>query len=346
MDIITFLSGRAFRIGVLAVTVFATISIFYLTVGTKPCLDLAPDLRPITPAKYNNWGQYADTIKLGFYGTSLAISDFSQGFIQLDGILWVQFNPLVFSTETVSNFSVDKGRLLEKELIGSSKIGEELFLSYRVRLEAKSNLNFKYYPLDSHRIHIVIKYDDLSPSEVITTMTFSRVWLGYNAVSANWKYRQPAANYGYLESELDSRGRNDISLVSAAGLFFDFERATLREAYVVFGLYLIMLFIILASFLMSFTSFQMVIISIMCIVGMILQRIVVGSMSALTSYFLLSDCVFYWALMCALLILVTQIMSALYNAEAAWWYDLARSAVVAVFSMLFLVGWFYLLYIW
>lgn len=346
MNIVSVLSSKVYRIGVLALTAFLTLVIFYITLGMKPRLDPAPDLKPITPAKYNEWGQYADVLKMGFFVTNFGVADFPQGLFIIDAFVWIQFNPLVFSLDTVSQFSIDKGRMISKEFVEAIKVGEELFVRYRVRFEVKSNMNFKYYPLDSHRIYAMFKYDALAPSEVIVTSAFSRTWFGNNAVSPNWSYGSPTANFGYLEAHLDDRNLKNVVLTSAAVTYFDFERATLREAAVVLGPYLIMLFIILSSLLMGWASFQVIGIAVLAMLGMILQRNVVGHMSAITSYFILSDCVMFLALGCAILVLMIEIINALYQREETWWLDMVRSSALTLASLLFLVGWFYLLYIW
>jgi len=346
VNIVSVLNSKFFRISVLALTALLTLGIFYITLGMRPRLDPAPDIRPITPAKYNEWGQYADVLSVGVYITNFGVSDFPQGLFMIDAFIWVQFNPLVFSLDTVSQFSIDKGRIISKEFIEAIKIGEELFVRYRVRFEVKSNMNFKYFPLDSHRICAVIKYDNLAPSEVIVKMSFSRTWFGPNAVSPNWLYGEPSADFGYLEGRLDDRDLKNVVLTSAAVTFFDFERATLREAFVILGPYLIMLFLILSSLLMGWPAFQMLVITVLGILGMILQRIVVGHMSPLTSYYMLSDCVLFLALGCALLVLMIEIISTVYQRQEAWWLDTTRSSALTLASILFLVGWFYLLYLW
>jgi hypothetical protein len=346
VNIVSVLNSKLYRVSVLALAALLTMVIFYITLGMKPRLDPAPDIKPITPAKYNEWAQYADVLSMGVFITNFGVADFSQGLFIVDAFIWVQFNPLVFSLDTVSQFSIDKGKMVSKEFIEAIRVGEELFVRYRVRFEVKSNMNFKYYPLDSHRIYATIKYDNLAPSEVIVMTAFSRTWFGSNAVSPNWLYGEPAANFGYLEAHLDDRNLNNVVLTSAGTVFFDFERATLREAMVVFGPYIIMLFIILSSLLMGWASFQMIIITVVSILGMILQRIIIGHMSAITSYFILSDCVMFLALGCAFLVLMIEIISAVYEREETWWLDTVRSSALTLSSLLFLVGWFYLLYIW
>lgn len=346
MNIVSVLNSKFYRVSVLALTAFLTLVIFYITLGMKPRLDPVPDIKPITPAKYNEWAQYSDVLNMGIFITNFGVSDFAQGLFMIDAFVWIQFNPLVFSLDTVSQFSIDKGRMISKDFIESIKVGEELFVRYRVRFEVKSNMNFKYYPLDSHRIYATFKYDNLAPSEVIAMTTVSRASFGNNAVSPNWTYGVPSSNYGYLESVLDDRNQANVVRTSAAGIFFDFDRATLRETMVVFTPYLLMLFIVFSSLLMGWASFQIIVITILGILGMILQRIIIGHMTAITSYYILSDCVFFLALGCAFLILIMEIISMVCQREETWWLEVTRSSVLTLSSLLFLVGWFYLLYIW
>jgi hypothetical protein len=252
----------------------------------------------------------------------------------------------VFSLETVGQFNFDKGRIILKEFIETTKLGEDVFVRYRVRFEVKSNLNFKYFPLDGHRLYIVLKNDLLAPSEVIITTYPTRTWFSKNAVSPNWFYTDPASDFGYIESQWDTRNKSNVDYTSAMVVYFDFDRATLRESTLVLFPLVVLLFIILGSLLIGFTPFQAIIIALLGIVGMIFYRSIINHMAPTTSYFMLGDLVFMLAIACALLVIIFEIMTAIYAEEEKSWFEALRGGVLTLASLIFLVGWFYLLYLW
>jgi hypothetical protein len=345
VNIVSLISSVRYRISVLILTIICTCGIFYLTLGTRPRIDLKPDILPITPALYNQWGQYADILNMGMYITNFAVSDFAQGLFMIDAYLWFEFDPQIFSLDTIEKFTVDKGSILEKKFIDAVKVEESIFVKYKTRFEVKSNLNFKYFPLDAHRLSIVVKYDNLAPSEVILTSFFTRTWFGYNAVSANWAYGQPVSDFGYIQTTLDSLDESSVSNCSAATVSFDFERLTIREAVVVILPFIVLLFIILASLSMMASGIQMLIIGILCILGMFIHNIVIRSMAPITSYYTLNDGIFLLVLGCAMLVIAFEVINAMYQ-EDTWWIDISKNVALTLSSLLFLVGWFYLLYLW
>jgi len=331
---------------ILALTIIAAFGIFYATSGTRPHLDPVPHIKPVTPEEYNAGGRYADKLTSGMFITNFAVSNFVQGLFMIDAFVWFRFNPFVFSLDTVKQFTFDKGKILQKEFIESIKIDKELFVRYRVQFEIKSNLNFKYFPLDNHCIYMVLKNDLFSPTEVILTSSFSTAWFGDNAVSLNWIYGEPASDFGYIESTLDTQNKDITVYTSAAGTFFDFKRATLREAVIVIVPFVSLLFIILGSLLMALTSFQAIIIAILTLIAMIMYRTIINQMAPQTSYFMLSDCIFLLVLGCVSLVMIAEIGNALYKNEEQEWVATLRGGVCTLVSTVFLVGWFYLLYMW
>jgi len=346
VNIVSILNSKSYRISVLMLTILFAIGIFYVTLGMRPRLDPVPDIKPVTPEKYNEWQQYVDVLQGGMYVMNLAVSDFPQGLFIIECFVWIQYDPRIFSRDTIEQFSFHRSRILEKEFIEATQVGNEIFARYRVRFETKSNLHFKYFPLDSHRIYMIWKYPKLAPGEVLITSTFSRTWFDTNAVSPNWKHGQLIATYGYLEYSLDNLNPTNKVRVPASMIFFDFERATVREALIVLVPYIILLFIVLTTLLLGLTHFQMLIVIMLSLLGVILHRTIVGSMSPMTSYFVLSDWVFWLVLIGIIVVFLVEIMNMLFFRHEMELINNIRGGVLNSLCVLFLVIWFYLLYIW
>lgn len=346
MKVSSIVSSTVYRISVLTLTILCAFGIFCLALRTRPRLDAVPDIKPITPAKYNEWGQYADVLNAGVYINNFAVADFPQGLFLIDAFVWFQFDPQVFSLDTIKQFSFDRARILEKEFVESIKVEENIFVRYKVRVEFKSNLHFKYFPLDNHRINLVLKFDNLAPSEVILTSYFTRTWFGVNAISFNWAYGEPSSDFGYLEDLLDTRNPNSVTRMSATSVYFDFSRATMREAVLIVWPFVFILFLILGSLLMAITSFQELIISVLGILGMFAYREIVSHMSPATSYYTLNDCIFLLVFGCAMLVIIFEIVNAVSKSEDVERVEMRRGVALMLASLLFLVGWFYLLQIW
>jgi len=347
VNIVSILNSKSYRISVLMLTILCTIGIFYVTRGTRPRIDPVPDLKPVTPEKYKEWQQYVDILQGGMFITNLAVSDFSQGLFIVECFIWIQYDPRIFSRDTVEQFSFHKSKILEKEFIEATQVGDDLYIRYRVRFETKSNLNFKYFPLDSHHIYLLLKYPKLAPGEVLLVTTFSRTWFDNNAISPNWRYSEPEAYNGYLEYNLDGRNAKNVVLTPASMIFFEFERATMREAFIVLVPYVVLFFTVLAALLLGLTHFQMLVVIMLSIIGVILHRTIVGSMSPMTSYFVLSDWVFWLVIIGIIIVLIVELINTIvFKNEDLELIDNVRGGVLNSLCVLFLVIWFYLLYIW
>lgn len=347
MEILSIVSSNVYRSVVLAATMVIAVAIFSLSLEPHRQHDFTPDVKPITPALYTQWGQYANVIDFGMYILDFVVQDYSESKFLIDMELWLVFNPLVVSIETAQAFSFDAGQIIERRLVDAKRIYDKLYLRYMVRCEFISPLNYKDYPLDAHRIQLIMKLDEMAPWEIILKSTYSRTVFYEGALPYNWRsIRTPEIAYGYYEAILDIRTENNIDYTPVAAVFFDIKRADFREAILIFLPLMFLLFIVFGSLLLTATSMQSLIIALMSIVAMIIYRLIIAGMSPATTYYMLSDLVFLLVFLCALIIIAGECINAIYKQENTLWFDVMRSATLSLACMVFLGGWFYLLYIW
>lgn len=349
MNIVSIMSSTAYRMSVLVSTCIITILIFYLSLDNRPVRDPVPDIKPITPELYRQWGQYANVIDFGLYIRNVVVLDFRESKFSIDAFVWMVFNSDVVSMKTAGDFVFDKGIILEKRLLDSKRMNDKLFLRYFVRVEFNSPMSYRDYPFDSHNVYLTMKIDEVAPWEIMLRSTFTRTLFAPSALTLNWKVsNSPEVQYGYFKAELDARDTNNIDYSSVAGTYFSFMRKDYREAIFIFIPLFILLFMVLSSLVMMLTSVQSVFITLLSMIAMILYRLIITSMlpTPIVTYYMLSDIFFLLVFLCVFIVFLAGLINALYDQKSEWWFDVVPGVALTLSSMVFLVGWFYLMYVW
>lgn len=346
MNIAVILRGDTYRFSLFTLTIISTLTLFYFASEFKENQDAFPDIKPITTQKFKEWGgQDPGIIKTGLYVTNFPSFDVRDGRFVMEGIVWFEFNASVTSLEMVSKFDFDKAKLIKKELLDSKIVGELLYVRYSVLLEFTNVLNYKYFPLDRHRVYLTIKNDFVTPQEMILRSYYTRAWFADNIVTLNWRYSEPGTYFGYIESLLDTSDRAKVDYTPIATFFFDFERASIRGGLLVLMIPALIFFLVLSTLLLCATSITTLILHVMGVITLFMYRLIVQGMAPEAGYFLLSDYVFLLSLVCALSVFLAELTNIVYKRDEHK-LSVVRSSTLTFSSLFFLGGWFYLLLVW
>ncbi len=346
MNIVSIVSHSMYRLSLLLLTIFLTGCIWYAGFYNRPACDAIPNLKAVTPALYREWAKSSNIVKTGIYITNFSMVNMAENQFLMDAYIWLKFNPLTLSLDTVSQFSFDKGRMNAKDLIDAKKLNDDLQVRYRVQVEFVSVLNYKYYPFDSHRLYMVLRSDGVSPREILLTTDYTSTWFCRDALSYNWTYDEPATDYGFLEMQLDSRQPSKVDMVPASAIYFDFSRKDFQDAISIFLPLMCLMLLMLGSFLIAFTPAQAVGFSVVGILSAIVYRIIINGMSPKVVYYMLSDLGFIFVFLCACMICIFHSINAWYKDEEKVNLELLRGGELTISSIVFLVGWFFILCVW
>ena len=95
-------------------------------------------------------------VTVGLYITNFTDFQVPQNNFVFEGIVWFAFNPQVVSLDSIKKFDVAYGQLLHVSDPITKQHGDEAIAQFDVRIKFNTPLNYRLFPLDDHRIQIVL----------------------------------------------------------------------------------------------------------------------------------------------------------------------------------------------
>ncbi len=310
-------------------------------------IEPSPQLLPITPKKMQEWGGEPAKVKVGMHIVNFPEFDIINNRIVLDGIVWFEFDPALISLDTIGKFSFEKGKLEKRSEPDTKLIEGKLFAEYKIRLHFTTNLSYKYFPLDAHRIYVALVNSSVFPSEMIFESYKPGFSLSKNIFIAEWTNIDHDVRTGYAEAQLDIHDPRKVVRIPKVVFEIDFRRSGIRQTLLIlFPLFLIF-FIGLFSFAFDPAKDPSYIITLASgsVTSMIAYRFVIQGMSPESGYFMLSDHVFTLFLLFAFIEFIIAILIIRRGKITRQWAVL-RGIIFLLFHLLLVGTWYYLLFGW
>ncbi len=309
-------------------------------------LEQFPEIKSVTPEKIKEWGGEPVEVEVGLYITNWHQFKIVENDFVFDGSLWFQFDPALISLDTIEKFSFEKGELLQKSQPRTKLIDGKLFAEYKVRLRFTATLSHQFFPIDDHRIYITLVNLHVTPSEVIFNSFKSDFSSSKKIVIPGWIKIDQAVQAGYEEEYIDKFDARKVIRYPTVVFMLDFARS---------GVSLIML-ILLPLFLVFFISifwfcfepeksYDIMRLAAGGVTSLIAYRFVIQGMSPKVGYFLLGDHLFTFVLALSFISFFLAIMWVRHGTMSPLMIKL-RGVVFISFHVVFLIGWYYLLFLW
>jgi hypothetical protein len=214
------------------------------------------------------------------------------------------------------------------------------FVQYDIRIKFSSNLNYKLFPLDSHRINLALTNKYLDANDFYFDINSETFIVSKTIFTLGWNNIGNAVKTGFTEYPLDSK--HIQKLKHPRILFsFDFILNSLRNIFLIFMPLFVVFFLSLFSFSFDPTRNRETIMSISGAVvpAILAYRFVIEAVSPKVSYFMLSDQIFNMFLLLSFFIFF---INEFYLAKIRQY----RGLLVLSFHIVLIVSWYYLLYVW
>jgi len=325
------------QIILILISVFLVILLLIKPIQTFISTDPAPKIEPIS----QELGHTGYKVEAGMHIENFHEFDLTNNNFILNAILWFKFNPAVLSLDTIENFSFEKGDILYKSKPITKIVENKVLAQYRIKFRFTSNLDYRMFPLNSHRIFITLTNKKVSPKELVFEASESGLTLSENMLISGWKKVRHEVITGYSESLLD---RNDptTKIYHPVLLFvIDFMRSGLRQVYVLFITLLFIFYLSILSLSMGPDQYGRRIGTSMGIVTSFLYyRFIIERMAPKVGYLMFIDNVFHILLFLSFFIFFVSLATK--DKE----YKLVRGTVILLVHTIFIVSWFYLCYFW
>lgn len=273
--------------------------------------DPKPELIPYSLEKQAHATSAVET-EVGFYIMSFPLLDITHNNFIVDAIVWFRFDPSLISLDLIQKFSFDKGTIVSKSEPEMKLIENSLFVRYIIRMQFKSDLNYKRFPLSDHTLYIILKNDFISPEQLFFTVRSSIFVISPTIQIQNWTITDYAVESGYFESQLDKY--DPAKTVAHPGVLFsiDLAKSGIRKVFIIVLPITILLFISALSLALNIAHLRtsVITLSVGTLTGLIAYRFVLESVIPDVGYFTLADNIFNLVLSCIFIIFLVNVYSA------------------------------------
>lgn len=290
--------------GIIGLSMLVLIILFYFPHLRFNCSDPLIQILPITPTISD---RQITKVNTGLYIKNFPLFDVANNEFIIDGILWFEFDPHAISLEAIKKFSFEKGTILNKTEPETKIINDRLFSTFKLTIRFKSDLDYKFFPLEDHRINIVLTNTFLNPSEVVLISNNTDLTTKGKIFTGDWIMINAKVNNGYLKTEI-AKDPQKIATNPAVLFSLNFKKAGFKKTLIVFIPLFIAFFLSLFSLVINMLNISGVLsLSVGSITSLIINLFTLEKMVPNVRYFTLADIIFNLLLIVVFSIFVINI---------------------------------------
>ncbi|MFC1841878.1 hypothetical protein ACFLYA_02290 [Candidatus Dependentiae bacterium] len=321
----------------LVISVIFVIAFLAKPITTFISTDPEPQIEPIS----RKMGHVGYKVEAGMHIENFHAFDLTKNNFVLNAIVWFKFNPAVLSLDTIEKFSFEKGDILSKSKPITKLVENKVLAQYRIKFKFTTNLDYRLFPFDNHRIFITLTNKSVSPKEMVFEASESGLTLSKNMLIPGWKEKYHKVTTGYSESLLDRNDPTTKILHPVIVFALDFMRSGMRQVFVLLIPLLLIFYIAMFSLTLGKDQYaRKIAISLGNIASFIGYRFVVERVSPQVGYLMFIDNAFH------LLLFLTFVIFFINLATKKKEYTFFRGTAILSIHILFLIAWYYLCHIW
>ena len=334
------------QVASILVTVLLLFGIIASKVDHFTSTDGMPQILPLVPTKDLSASGAVAHVKAGMFFYDFPVFDMVKNNFLVDAIVWFQFDPTVISLDAVGKFSFEKGTILKRSEPSTKMINDELFARYLVRIKLSSTLDYKYFPMDDHRLYIVLTNELLTPSELRFVVSEAGLGISPTVYTQGWRPVGKAVRSGYAIAKLDSYDETKVVKTPRAAFIIDFGKPGLRKVLLIFAPIFLLLLMGLSSLFFDHEKGARAILSLSVgsLSGLLGYRFVIEKLSPEVSYYTLTDHMYTMVL--GLLFLLVLFNMFIMRKEYTLLVRKIKFAIFVGIEVLVIAVWYYLLYHW
>lgn len=302
-------------------------------------------LMPITPDQIIAWGGIPTRVSVGMYISNFPELDFVNNSFTFDGIIWFEFDPALISLSTVGKFFFEKGEIIQQSEPYTQVIENKFFARYNIRVRFKTDLDYKYFPFDGHRIDIVLINRTIQPGEMIFRSYHSFFKLAPDIIPAGWLLYGTGVRTGWVQSVLDKYESHKIVSHPRAIFSIFIRRGGIRSILLILLPLFMIHFISLFCFAFDPRTQAVHIFGLASggVTALLGYRFVIENMTPKVGYFVLSDQVFTLFLAASLIEFLFAVIL-IRTGKLTSTLIILRGITYLAINIIFLASWYYLLH--
>lgn len=255
--------------------------------------DVMPPLKPINTEALKQMGPFTVRVKTGMFIKHFPVFDVSKNMFQLDAIVWFEFNGDEMNLDTIERFSFDNGKMIYKSPPEIKVEGTNIFVRYNIICELKTNLQFHRFPLEDHRLPIMMANEFVTPDEMIFVVGGTSFELFSKEAPGGWHFGDLSVDAGIQPLTLDKNDTAKTAESPKALFIANVIKSSSRRSLVIFLPLYSMVFLALLSFLMNAANTAGKIgLASSALTGLLGYRFVLEQMIPQVGYFTTTDSIY------------------------------------------------------
>lgn len=280
-----------FQFAVFAISSLCMMALLYVPVTRFNAHDIIPELKP-----YQSDTLHGKTpIEIGLHVINFSKSDVIKSDFAFEGAVWFVYDPTKVSREHIGAFALEQGTILYKGEPVYLEKGDREVAYFPIRAEFSVQLQYEKFPLDDHRLHIILKNDALPVDTYYLRAEGKNFTLAPHAQVHNCAIGGAQVQTGTAEHVIRTCSFVEEFKTNQALFLFDCERIDMRHFLnILLPLYMIF-FIALFGFSFTYSVHLTDVPGIVAttIPALFAYRFVIETMSPDVNYFMLSDYLFF-----------------------------------------------------
>jgi len=312
------LASRWFKTAGLLLLTLATAASFMGALALFRPADNEVDIKLIDMEMRKQIREFASVAKTGLYIKNFELFDITADHFIAGLVVWFEFLTDQVMPETIKNFSFLNGKILDQS-VGSVNIhGQIMRITYDVRVEFKSQLNYYRYPFDDHRISLVLTNTNISPSELYFTVDNSTFTVASDLYTNNWEILELDTAWGYRNLMLDSRTPDSPAQRPVVAYSINFAKSSMRHVVIIFVPLFISLLFGFLTFIMGIeNTFDRQRMSLAALTALLSYRFIIDRMMPMVGYLTTTDQLYILYLLLLMIIFLLQMILSLYTVKGA-----------------------------
>lgn len=338
------------NIGIQVVGILVSLSLiswfFYTTLHQTNISDPYPSITYELAKKDAN--DLPETIvEMGFIIKNFPVFEPTKGDFVIDGVLWLKYDPRETSLESIENVQFEPGTITYRSPAVIQKIDHKIIAQYDVRIELHSSLDYRFFPINDHRILINIINKTVWPNEIFYRVQPENFVVSPQIKIPGWQVIKSDAESGYTAYTLDATNEKMVTKDPKVVLSLEVKKEGYGKIFLILVPLLVMFFVALFSLSIDFGEDNNIILaaSLASVSGLLAYRFVIQAMAPAVTYFTLTDYLFIFALMTSFIVLLINLVG-IWLHQTVTLFSWLRTATIPLFHLSLLLLLYYLLFVW
>lgn len=287
------------------------IFVFALALSRFRADDPVPDVAMLTMDMRKQFQEFSTEVRVGLFVKNFPTLNFYSNEFTLDALVWFEFEADKVPLETISKFTFENGKILEKSPPKIERMESTILVKYDIIASLKSDLNYARFPFSDHRISIVLTNEHVTANELYFGDSIDSLSLvvSDDIFASNWKLHslQRLSGFSFIPFDEHIKSRQDI--LPYAVFTINFEKTGFKDIMIIFMPLLASIFLALFSFLMSFNNdVGKLTVTLAAFNALLSYRFVIQKMMPEIGYFTITDYLYLFFLILTFLIFVFQLI--------------------------------------